>query len=149
MSADLSRPRARVHTDITAIPFLESSFDVILCSHVLEHVADDGKAMRELFRVLKPGGWAVLLVPVDSRREETFEDPTVVAPTERERLFGQADHVRLYGRDFPSRLEKAGFTVRVEDYRSELGEARARRYGLRPRRPDIHLCSKPADRVEA
>ncbi|MEO8348179.1 MAG: class I SAM-dependent methyltransferase, partial [Acidobacteriota bacterium] len=95
VSADLSRPRAMVHADITAIPFPKNSFDVILCSHVLAHVADDRKAVRELFRVLNSGGWAVLLVPVDSRRDETFEDPAVVAPADRERLFGQADHVRV------------------------------------------------------
>lgn len=143
VSIDLSRRRAMVHADITAIPFPESSFDVILCSHVLEHVTDDRKAMRELFRVMKASGWAIVLVPVDSRREETFEDPSVVAPEDRERLFGQSDHVRAYGRDFPSRLEEAGFRVRVEDYRRELGRPRAIRYGLRPRRPDIHFCSKP------
>jgi SAM-dependent methyltransferase len=148
VSVDLCRPRARVHADITAIPFPESSFDVLLCSHVLEHVGDDGKAMSELFRVLKPGGWGVIVVPIDSRRADTFEDPAVTAPADRQRLFGQADHVRVYGRDFRSRLERAGFAVRIEDYRSELGEARARRYGLRPRTPDIHLCSKPAEGVE-
>jgi SAM-dependent methyltransferase len=109
---------------------------------VLEHVAEDRNAMRELHRVLRPGGWALVLVPIDFSREETFEDPTIVAPADRERLFGQADHVRVYGPDFPARLEESGFTVRVEDFRGELGEPEARKYGLRPRRPDIHLCSK-------
>lgn len=148
VSADLNRLRATVRADITEIPFPDASFDAILCSHVLEHVADDRKAMCELYRVLKPGGWAVLLVPIDSRRDETFEDPSIVAPRERERLFGLAGHVRVYGRDFPARLEKAGFIVRVEDYRRELGEARALRYGLRPRRPDIYLCSKDEGSLE-
>jgi len=103
---------------------------------------DDRKAMRELYRVLRPGGWAVVLVPIDFSRAESFEDPAIVAPADRERLFGQADHVRVYGRDFTTRLEEAGFTVRVEDYTRELGEAEARRYGLRPRRPDLHVCLK-------
>jgi SAM-dependent methyltransferase len=142
VTTDLERPRAMVKADITELPFPDDSFDVILCSHVLEHVVEDRKAMRELYRVLRPGGWALVLVPIDFDRSETFEDPAVVAPADRERLFGQADHVRVYGRDFAERLAEAGFTVRVEDYRRELGEARARRYGLRPREPDLHLCLK-------
>jgi SAM-dependent methyltransferase len=142
VSTDLERQRADVKADITDLPFPDDSFDVILCSHVLEHVVEDRKGMRELYRVLKPGGWALVLVPIDSRRDETFEDPTILAPRDRERAFGQADHVRIYGGDFKARLEEAGFTVRVEDHRRELGEARARRYGLRPKNPDLHLCSK-------
>lgn len=142
VSIDLDRPRAMVHADITDIPFADDSFDVILCSHVLEHVVDDRKAMRELRRVLKPDGWALVLVPISSRRDQTFEDPTVVSPRDRERLFGQADHVRIYGHDFKARLEEAGFTVRLEDYRSELGEPLAQRYGLRRRTPHLHLCAK-------
>jgi SAM-dependent methyltransferase len=149
VSTDLSRARADVKADITDLPFPDDSFDVILCSHVLEHVVEDGKAMRELYRVLRPGGWALVLVPIDFSRNTTFEDATIVTPADRERLFGQADHVRIYGRDFTARLEEAGFDVRVEDVRRELGESEARRYGLRPRNPDLHLCLKndagPAD----
>ena len=115
---------------------------MILCSHVLEHVVDDRKAMRELHRVLHPSGWALIVVPIASRRDETFEDPAVLTPADRERVFGQADHVRIYGRDFKARLEEAGFTVSVEDYARELGDVGARRYGLRPRRPNLHLCLK-------
>jgi SAM-dependent methyltransferase len=144
VSTDLERPRAMVKADITDLPFPDDSFDVILCSHVLEHVVDDRKAMRELHRVLRPGGWAVVLVPIDFSRAETFEDPTVVAPADRQRLFGQDDHVRVYGRDFTARLEEAGFTVRVEDFTRELGESEIQRYGLRPRKPDLHLCVKDA-----
>lgn len=142
VSTDLDRPRAMVKADITDLPWSDDSFDVILYSHVLEHVVADRKAMSELYRVLKPGGWAVVLVPIDFRRTETFEDPTIVEPRDRERVFGQADHVRIYGRDFKARLERAGFTVTTEDYQRELGEARARRYGLRPRKPELHLCIK-------
>jgi SAM-dependent methyltransferase len=149
VSTDLERERATVKADITDLPFPDDSFDVLLCSHVLEHVVDDRKAMRELYRVLRPSGWALVLVPIDFIRSETFEDPAVVAPAERERLFGQDDHVRVYGRDFPARLEEAGFTVRVEDFIGELGESEARRYGLRPRQPDLHLCLKDASGVYA
>jgi SAM-dependent methyltransferase len=148
VTTDLDRPRAMVKADITDLPFPDASFDLILCSHVLEHVVEDRRAMRELYRVLRAEGWAIVLVPIDFGRAETLEDPTVVAPAERERLFGQADHVRIYGRDFKQRLEEAGFSVRVEDYRRELGDDSARRYGLRPRTPDIHLCSKPFQPAE-
>jgi SAM-dependent methyltransferase len=116
ISADLSEPEAMQKMDITAIPSANQTFDVILCSHVLEHIPDDRQAMRELHRVLKPGGWAILLVPIDMRREQTFEDPTVTDPQERLRLFEQTDHVRIYGRDYVQRLEQAGFMVRQEDF---------------------------------
>jgi SAM-dependent methyltransferase len=142
VSGDLDRPRATVKMDVTDIPFRDGEFDAILCSHVLEHVADDRKAMAELHRVLKPGGWAIILVPIKSSRSETFEDAGVTSPLERERLFGQADHVRIYGRDFKDRLEAAGFSVKHEDYARELGEDLARRYGLR-RRSDFYLSVKP------
>jgi SAM-dependent methyltransferase len=144
VSTDLERERAMVKADITDLPFPDGSFDVILCSHVLEHVVDDRKAMRELHRVLRPGGWALVLVPIDFGRTETFEDPTILEPADRQRVFGQDDHVRVYGCDFSARLEEAGFTVRVEDFTNELSESETRRYGLRPRRPDLHLCLKDA-----
>jgi SAM-dependent methyltransferase len=92
LSADLFDPAAMVKMDITDIQYPDNSFDVIYCSHVLEHVPQDRRAMRELARVLKPGGWAVLAVPI--KGEKTFEDASVTAPEERERLFGQFDHVR-------------------------------------------------------
>jgi predicted SAM-dependent methyltransferase len=148
VSADIDPRRALVEADITDLPFADNSFDVILCSHVLEHVVDDRAAMRELYRVLTPRGWAIVLVPIASRRTETFEDPAIVAPEERERIFGQADHVRIYGRDFRHRLEQAGFVVTVADYRGELGEPLARRYGLRARKPILHVCVKD-ERVAA
>jgi predicted SAM-dependent methyltransferase len=144
VTTDLERARATVKADITALPFSDESFDVILCSHVLEHVVDDRKALRELFRVLKPNGWAVVQVPTSRRLSETYEDSTIVSPRDRERAFGQADHVRIYGRDFAARVREVGFNVRVEDYGRELGEERARRYGLRARKPGVglHVCEK-------
>src|SRR5262249_36838215 len=108
VSADLDPRRAMVKMDITDLSYPDGSFDVVLCSHVLEHVTDDRRALSELHRVLKPGGCAIVLVPIDYKRAETFEDPTVVSPGDRERLFWQADHVRLYGRDFRERLEETG-----------------------------------------
>lgn len=109
VAADLSRPGAALRMDVCAIPHPDGVFDVLYCSDVLEHVVDDRRAMREFHRVLKPGGWAVLLVPVTVPR--TVEDPSVTEPEERRRRFGQEDHVRRYGPDFADRLRVAGFEV--------------------------------------
>jgi SAM-dependent methyltransferase len=113
VTADRSDPVAMVRMDLVDINFPAATFDVIYCSHVLEHVPDDRRAMQELQRVLSPRGWAVLNVPVDLTGPPTFEDPSVSDPKERERLFGQSDHVRLYGPDYVERLEAAGFTVAI------------------------------------
>jgi SAM-dependent methyltransferase len=117
VSADLFKP-ADVKADIQDMPFEDASFDMILCSHVLEHVDDDRKAIREIRRVLAPGGAALIQVPEEEQLEHTFEDPSITSPEERFEKFGQEDHVRLYGRDFTRRLEEAGFTVESRD----LGE---------------------------
>ena len=108
---DISSPLADVKADICSLPFEENTYDVIFCNHVLEHIIDDGKAIRELYRVLKIGGWAVLQVPQDLQRDCTYEDFTITSSKERTRHFGQYDHVRLYGRDYCTRLEKEGFAV--------------------------------------
>ena len=130
ITADLNNP-AMLKVDITDIPLPDATFDVVLCSHVLEHVPDDRKAMRELCRILKPGGWAILLVPIELDRATTFEDPTVTDPQERLRLFNQTDHVRIYGRDYVERLEEAGLTVRQDHPVREFSPSLVQRYGLK------------------
>jgi len=142
MSADISSPIAMSRMDITDIRLPDDQFDCIICYHVLEHINDDKKAMRELYRVLKPGGWAILQVPIDPNLDKTFEDPNVISPEERERVFGQKDHVRLYGRDYKNRLEEAGFVVKVDNYAQQLEDSVIRQYALM-RNEDIYLCSKP------
>jgi predicted SAM-dependent methyltransferase len=142
VSVDLEEPLAMIRADITNIPFKNDSFDVIICLHVLEHIVDDQKAMRELFRVLKPGGWGILQSPIDIKREITFEDPTVTSREDRARLFGQSDHVRIYGLDYKKRLENAGFIVKVDTYVKELGEDIIQKYGLMWDE-DIYFCIKP------
>ena len=111
-TADIESPLAKVKMDIHEIPFEDGSFDVVICNHVLEHVTDDRKALSEIMRVLKPGGWSILQVPVfHPLPEKTLEDPSITDPKEREKLYGQDDHVRLYGLDYKERLEGAGFQV--------------------------------------
>jgi SAM-dependent methyltransferase len=109
ITADLLRHNVTERIDLTTIPHPDNTFDISYCSHVLEHIPDDRQAMRELCRVLKPGGWALIDVPVTV--DVTVEDPSITDPQERERLFGQHDHVRRYGLDVIERLQQAGFQV--------------------------------------
>ena len=111
LTADLFQPDVELHLDITALDLPDASFDAVLCSHVLEHVADDGAAMRELRRITAPGGWCLVMVPLDLARQQTHEDPSIVAPEDRQRNFWQHDHVRLYAPDIADRLAAAGFQV--------------------------------------
>ncbi|TSA24510.1 MAG: SAM-dependent methyltransferase, partial [Bacteroidetes bacterium] len=118
--------------DLTSLPFEINSFDVVLCNHVLEHVEDDLKAMGEIYRVLKPGGWAILQVPIAEKLEETFYDPSVKTPDEREKMYGQFDHVRLYGKDYPRILERHGFTVRRYSPFDGVHQEDLKKYALNP-----------------
>lgn len=129
-----------VWLDLQRLPFADAAFDVIYCSHVLEHVPDDLAAMREMHRVMKRTGWAILQVPV--LRDHTDEDPRVTDPEERLRRFGQRDQVRVYGRDYVTRLEHAGFAVTADDFVQRLSEHRRRYYGLDPHET-VYLCRQP------
>jgi SAM-dependent methyltransferase len=134
LTADLENPEAMEVMDVTNIGHRDGSFDVILCNHVLEHVPEDRKAMAELYRVLKPGGWAILQVPIAMGLERTHEDFSITDASGREAAFGQFDHVRLYGRDYADRLKEAGFDVRLFEWTS-AGAAfggEANRFALLP-----------------
>lgn len=144
LTADLINP-AMVQMDLTNIQYPDNSFDIIYCSHVLEHIPDDRKAMKELARVLSPDGWAILQVPID--RDTTFEDPSITDPFERERLFGQKDHVRAYGRDYQMRLEQSGFRVKVIPFLDKFDYLDKQRLGLNIVRDDIFLCTSDTARV--
>lgn len=143
VTADLNR-KAMLKLDITNIQFPDQSVDVIYCSHVLEHVQNDRKAMREFCRVLKTDGWAILLVPVWA--EKTFEDPSVDKPQDRLRLFGQIDHVRKYGRDYVDRLRESGFSVSVTKVHDMLPESEAVRMGLTSAAGEIYYCTRNTHR---
>ena len=132
-TTDLNSPLADVKADICDLPFEDNSFDVILCNHVLEHIPDDTKALSELWRVMKPGGWGIFQIPQDLDRETTFEDNSITDKKQRAKVFGQYDHVRIYGRDYFKTLEKAGFTVNPVPYSSQLSKEEVDRYRLAQR----------------
>ncbi|MBA5246422.1 class I SAM-dependent methyltransferase [Marnyiella aurantia] len=129
-SADLFSPIVDVKADILDLPFEDESYDIVFCNHVLEHIQDDRKAMSELYRVMRKGGWGILQVPMKTSLQETYEDFSVTDPKERQRLFGQYDHVRWYGMDYFQRLESVGFEVEVNFYSRTFSEADRKKYGL-------------------
>ncbi len=130
VTADLYSPIADVKADITALPFEDDSFDIIFCNHVLEHISDDTKAMQELYRVMKPGGFGIFQIPQDLSREVTFEDNSITDPKERARIFGQYDHVRVYGMDYFDKLRSIGFTVDEVVYTKKLSPQLTEKYRL-------------------
>jgi len=129
-TTDLNSPLADVKADICNLPFKDNEFDVIFCNHVLEHIPDDTKAMQELYRVLKKGGMAILQIPQDLSREKTFEDNSITDPKERAKIFGQYDHVRIYGRDYFDKLRSIGFRVIEEDYTQKISPELVDKYRL-------------------
>ncbi|MGO9898413.1 MAG: class I SAM-dependent methyltransferase [Solirubrobacteraceae bacterium] len=146
VTCDLIAPDVDLRLDITALDLPDASFDAVICSHVLEHVQDDRSAMHELRRVIKPGGWCIVMVPLDLDRDQTYEDPAVVSPEDRQREFLQHDHVRLYAPDIGARLQEAGFTVARIQPPAEFGAELMRRCRLlacddiwlcRPRTPEV------------
>jgi len=141
ITTDLYSPLADVKADLCALPFEDDSFDVIFCNHVLEHIPDDAQAMRELYRVMKKGGWGIFQVPQDINRAHTFEDDTITDPAERTRIFGQYDHVRVYGLDYFDRLRQVGFEVEEIAYSTHLMADEIERYRIVPQEI-IPLCKK-------
>ncbi|RAJ14627.1 class I SAM-dependent methyltransferase [Olleya aquimaris] len=129
-TTDLLSPIADVKADICNLPFEDNSYDIILCNHVLEHIPDDTKAMQELFRVMKPGGFGVFQIPQDLNRETTFEDNSITDKKERAKIFGQYDHVRIYGRDYFDKLRSIGFKVEEVDYTAQLSAEAIEQYCL-------------------
>ena len=131
-TADLYSPIVDVKANILELPFQDNSFDVVFCNHVLEHIEDDSKAMSELFRVMKPGGFGIFQVPQELNRAHTYEDFSITEPEERAKEFGQYDHVRIYGKDYFERLRKAGFTVGEVNYSAGIDSELSDRYRLAP-----------------
>jgi SAM-dependent methyltransferase len=130
ITSDIESPIADVKADICNLPFKDNSFDVVFCNHVLEHISNDTKAMQELYRVLKPGGMGIFQIPQDTSREKTFEDHSITDKKERTVIFGQYDHVRVYGRDYFDTLRSIGFKVDEVDYTKKLDPKQLERFCL-------------------
>ena len=141
ITTDLYSPLADVKADLCALPFEDDSFDVIFCNHVLEHIPDDAQAMCELYRVMKKRGWGIFQVPQDINRAHTFEDDTITDPAERTRIFGQYDHVRVYGLDYFDRLRQVGFEVEEIIYSTHFTTEEIERYRIVPEEI-LPLCKK-------
>ena len=142
-TADLDSPIADLKLDVTNISLEDNRFDVLICNHVLEHVTELDKALAEILRILRPGGWAILLVPI-RMDVDTYGDPSVTDPKERQKLYGQYDHVRQFGKDYPEILRKAGFIVTEDRIYFEINpEQRERQRLARPGEEIIYRCEKP------
>ena len=141
LTTDLYSPLADVKADLCALPFEDESFDVVFCNHVLEHINDDTQAMKELYRVMKKGGWGIFQVPQDYNRTLTFEDNSITDPEERTRIFGQYDHVRVYGMDYFNKLRGIGFEVEEVHYASKLSNEEIEKYRI-VTNEIIPLCKK-------
>jgi len=140
-TTDLHSPIADVKADICNLPFEDNAYDFIICNHVLEHIPDDTKAMKELYRVLAPGGTAIIQVPYDKNRATTFEDNSITDRDERARIFGQYDHVRIYGMDYFKKLADVGFNTNAIDYTANMADSEITKYRL-PKGELIPVCSK-------
>ena len=131
-TGDLFSPLADIKFDLHDIPLANDTYDVVFCNHVLEHVENDYRCMQELYRILKPSGFAIMQVPIDNSRNTTYEDKSIVDPKEREKHFWQKDHVRLYGLDYPDKLRKAGFIVEENELAKKISSDKINRFRIHP-----------------
>jgi SAM-dependent methyltransferase len=143
ITSDLESPIADVKADICNLPFEENSFDIVFCNHVLEHIPEDTKAMQELYRVLKPNGMGIFQIPQELHREKTFEDDSITDKKERAKIFGQYDHVRVYGRDYFDKLRTVGFKVDEIDYTKKIAPEEIERFCLM-KGEILPVCYKPS-----
>lgn len=141
ITGDYNSPIADIHFDLHKAPFDDNSFDIVFCNHVLEHVENAEVCMKELYRIMKPGGWGIFQVPIDITRQETYEDKSIVTPEDREIHYWQKDHVRLFGLDYADKLRAAGFEVKEDDYANQFSDADAEYYRI-PKHEVIYLCRK-------
>jgi hypothetical protein len=130
LTADLESPLAKMKMDIQHIPLGENEIDVVFCNHILEHVENDRLAMQEMFRVMRPGGWGIILSPVVPGKKETYENPSLTTWEQRQNAYGQGDHLREYGEDYVNRLTEAGFETEAIDYAKRFSDKEIAAFGL-------------------
>lgn len=138
---DINSPLAKIRADICDLPIKDNTYDFILCNHVLEHILDDNKAISELHRVLKKDGVGIFQVPIDMKKEFTFQDDSITDKKERNKIFGQYDHVRVYGKDYFTKLKNAGFKVEEVDYTKNLSKDEIYRFSI-VKGEIIPVCTK-------
>ena len=138
---DINSPLAMIKADICDLPIKDNTYDFILCNHVLEHILDDNKAISELHRVLKKDGVGIFQVPIDMKKEFTFQDDSITDKKERNKIFGQYDHVRVYGKDYFTKLKNAGFKVEEVDYTKNLSNDEIYRFSI-VKGEIIPVCTK-------
>lgn len=137
-------PRGTHYMDLTKIEFDDNTFDAVICNHVLQYIRDDRKAMSEVFRVLKPGGWVIFTVPVNYNLQTTFEDDSITEWKEREKVFGLAEHLRNYGLDLKEKLEGVGFEVSFMDYSKNFSDEELHKFGFVKGDP-MYFCTKKSE----
>jgi SAM-dependent methyltransferase len=135
-------PKGTAYFDILNNNELSDTYDVIICNHVFQYIIEDRKAMGEIYRIMKPGGWGIVQVPIDKKLEKTYEDYTITDPKAREAAFGLKEHVRFYGTDYADRLKETGFRVTVDDFISTFTDDEIFRYGFR-KGLSIYKVEKP------
>jgi SAM-dependent methyltransferase len=140
LSGDLHEPEALVRLDLTNLDLPDTCFDLVICIHVLAHISNDRKAMREIYRVLRPDGNALIMTPLADDREETYEDPCIIGPNARDKAYGEWDFVRTYGRDFEERLKEANFAVEKLFPAEHLGDEQRKVHGIWNDR--IFVCTR-------
>lgn len=123
-------PKGTTYLDILKHEIPDHTFDVIICNHVFQYIEDDRLAMKNLYNLMKPGGWGIMQVPINTSRTTTYEDDSITDPLEREKAFGLKEHVRYYSYDYADRLREAGFYVKEEDYSAQFSEAEIHKYGF-------------------
>jgi SAM-dependent methyltransferase len=141
LSGDLQEPEAMIKLDLTKLDLPDKCFDLIICLHVLAHISDDRRAMREILRVLRPGGIALLMTPMNTGAQDTYEDPSIIDPDQRDKAYGEWDFVRVYGLDFSDRLKEAGFQIEVVQPADQMAEPDRKAMGLWNDR--IFICRRP------
>jgi SAM-dependent methyltransferase len=134
-------PKGTTYLDILDHEIPDNSFDVIICNHVFQYIEDDKKAIKNIYKLMKPGGWGIMQVPIDTTKKVTYEDSSITDPLEREKAFGLKEHVRYYSYDYADRLREAGFKVTVDDYTSKFSDEEIYKYGFW-KGDSIYYCTK-------